>query len=167
MNILVASDTHGRADLLQTAVERARPDLILFLGDGLRDLAALGTDTPTCAVRGNCDFFGLDDTPEQSTREIGRYRIFMTHGHRYGVKSSLESAIAAALAREADVLLYGHTHIPFEKTLPRGTAMGGTVSEKPLLVLCPGSLGNPHDGRPSFATLEIREGGLLAGFGHL
>lgn len=65
------------------------------------------------------------------------------------------------------MLLHGHTHIPFEKTYPRGSKIGDTCTEKPLLVLCPGSIGQPPDGRPRFATLTLTENGPLAGFGKL
>ncbi|MBO7341867.1 MAG: hypothetical protein J6U87_04205, partial [Clostridia bacterium] len=67
----------------------------------------------------------------------------------------------------ADVLLHGHTHVAFEKTYPVGARIGSTVLTKPLLVLCPGSLGQPPDGHPTFATLTLAENGVLAGFGRL
>lgn len=164
MVILVTSDTHGKANRLAAAAERVRPDLVFFLGDGVRDLDALPDDLPVRAVRGNCDFFGITEIPERRVEELGGLRFFLTHGHRYGVKYSLESAICAAVSADADVLLYGHTHIPFEKTLTAGSTAGGITLTKPLLVVCPGSLG---DAEASFATLTLRRGALLAGFGKL
>ena len=164
MVILVASDTHGRRDRLAAAAARVRPDLVFFLGDGVRDLDALPDELSVRAVRGNCDVFGSAEIPERRVEEIGGLRFFLTHGHRYGVKYSLESAMLAAVNAGADALLYGHTHVPFEKTLPAGSEVGGTVLTKPLVVVCPGSLG---DGEPSFATLTLRHGALLAGFGRL
>ena len=164
MVILVASDTHGRRDRLAAAAARVRPDMVLFLGDGVRDLDALDDALSVRAVRGNCDLFGSGEIPECRVEEIGGVRLFLTHGHRYGVKYSLESAAAAAAQRGADVLLYGHTHVPFEKTLPAGSEVGGILLAKPLLMVCPGSLG---DAEPSFATLTLRQGVPLAGFGKL
>ncbi len=169
MNIVVASDTHGRADRLAEVLRRAGADVLLFLGDGLRDLAVVDEARVTVrAVRGNCDWFWGESAPEARLESFGKYRVFMTHGHRYGVKSGIEHAAAAAAENGADVLLYGHTHVPFEQTLPVGRELlGGRVLQKPLLVVCPGSLGEPQRGTPTFATLTVRENGVLAGFGEL
>ena len=53
-------------------------------------------------------------------------------------------------------------------TYPEGYVLenGGRL-EKPLLVVCPGSLGEPRDRTPTFATLTVRENGILAGLGKL
>lgn len=167
LTLLVASDTHGDYARLLEAVKRAKPDMLLFLGDGLRDVRALDVAFPVRAVKGNCDWLG--DEPLSRVEEIGGYRIFMTHGHREGVKYQLDAAIAAAAEREADVLLFGHTHCPLERTLPAGSKIEGTdtVLFKQLLVVCPGSLGQPRSGMPSFATLTLSPQGVLAGFGNL
>ena len=167
LTLLVASDSHGRADRLALAVKRADPAMLLFLGDGLRDLHALPPQLPLRAVYGNCDWTARADAPALRMEEIGGYRIYMTHGHLPGVKSTLSVAIANAVAAGADVLLYGHTHVPFEKTYPRGTQIGDTCIKKPLLVLCPGSIGAPPDGVPRFATLTLLPSAPLAGFGQL
>lgn len=169
MNVLIVSDTHGRSERLFEAVQRARADVLLFLGDGLRDLAAVELEVPEIyAVKGNCDFFSFGYEREERLEVLGGYRIFMTHGHRYGAKQSIAPMVARAAALGADVLLYGHTHEPFEKTLPRGTKLqDGTLLQKSLLVVCPGSLGQPREGAPTFATLTLRRDGVLAGFGKL
>ena len=169
MNIVVASDTHGRADRLAEVLRRTGADVLLFLGDGLRDLAVVDEARVTVrAVRGNCDWFSGESAPEARLEIFGKYRVFMTHGHRYGVKGGIEHAVVAAAENGADVLLYGHTHEPLEKTLPAGTPLlGGKMLSKPLLVVCPGSLGEPQRGMPTFATLTVRENGVLAGFGEL
>lgn len=167
LTFLIASDTHGRADLLLQAFRRAKPDGVLFLGDGLHDLNILPEDTTLRAVRGNCDWITREDAPAVRVEDIGGYRIYMTHGHQQGVKLSLDTALANAAAANADVLLYGHTHIPREKSYPVGALIGKTVLQKPLLVLCPESLGQPPDCRPTFATLTLAENGVLAGFGKL
>jgi putative phosphoesterase len=167
LTFLVASDTHGRADLLLEAFRRARPDGVLFLGDGLRDLNILPSDTTLRAVCGNCDWTAREDAPPVRVEQIAGYTVYLTHGHLQGVKFSLDDAIENAAAADADVLLYGHTHVPFEKIYDTGCKIGDTVLQKPLLAVCPGSLGQPPDGHPSFATLTLAEGGVLAGFGKL
>lgn len=167
MELLIVSDTHGRADRLAEVLARSRADILLYLGDGLRDLHVVPDHFTVRAVRGNCDWMSHDDAPDRRVEDFGATRIFLTHGHRYGVKSSFEAAAEAAAKAGADVLLYGHTHRPLERTLHAGLRVGDTVLEKPLLVLCPGSLGEPPDGKPSFATLTLCPSGLLAGFGTL
>ena len=166
MEILVVSDTHGRASRLSEVLERTNADTLLFLGDGLRDLSVVPDGVAVYAVRGNCDFMGWD-TPDERTEILGTCRVFMTHGHRYGVKSTLSAAICAAAARNADVLLYGHTHVPLERTLPAGYTVDGVTLQKPLCILCPGSLGDPRDGSPTFGRLMIGKSGILTGLGKL
>ena len=168
MDFLVISDTHGRGDRLAAVLARTHADVLFFLGDGLRDLAGASGLPPTVrTVRGNCDFFGGADAPETRIENFGNTRFFLTHGHRYGVKYSTQALISAAAAEEADVVLYGHTHMPYTATLPAGTTVGGVRLIKPLLVLCPGSLGEPRGGAPGFATVTVRPNGILAGFGEL
>lgn len=166
MDLVVVSDTHGRADLLQMVMDRTKCSILLFLGDGLRDLNLVSDDVTLRAVRGNCDFWG-SDIPDTRLEVFGTYRIFMTHGHRFGVKGGLVEAIGAAACAEADLLLYGHTHIPNITDLPAGTKVGETVLQKPLIVFCPGSLGQPRDGRPTFGTLTLRENGILPNIAQL
>ncbi|MBE6703326.1 MAG: YfcE family phosphodiesterase [Ruminococcaceae bacterium] len=161
MDILVLSDTHGRADLVEATVRRVRAGILLFLGDGLRDLNVVSDDVVVRSVRGNCDFFGAD-VPESRVELFGGYRIFMTHGHRYGVKYGEKDVILAAAQANADILLYGHTHRPVSRWLAAGDTVAETVLQKPLLVFCPGSLGQPPNGRPTFGMLTVRHNGVLA-----
>ncbi len=164
MDLLVISDTHGKEDRLTDVLRRSRADGLLFLGDGLRDLSVLPEELFCRAVRGNCDFFGRD-VPETRLETFGAYRIFMTHGHRYGVKYSPEGVIAAALAADADVALYGHTHLPELHQFAAGTVLCGKTLARPFTVMCPGSLGDPRDGAPTFGTLTLRDGGILPAIG--
>ena len=88
MRIAVFSDTHGRTELLENAVRRTSPDILVHLGDHIRDsrvLSAAFPDIPLYAVPGNCDFASR----EQDTLEFfaGPVKVFATHGHRYYVKS--------------------------------------------------------------------------------
>ena len=166
MDILIVSDTHGRQDRLVEVLRRTDAAMLLFLGDGLRDLMAVPEETVVRAVRGNCDFIGRD-VPELCTESIGPCCIFMTHGHRFGVKSSVESAAIAAAQAGADILLYGHTHQPLHRTLPEGTVLGGCTLKKPLQIFCPGSLGEPRSGAPTFGMLTMRHGAWLLSHGEL
>ena len=111
--MLVTSDSHGRAGALRRAIEREKPHLMLFLGDGVYDAEKMRQEYPNLpiyTVPGNCDWGSLDE-PEQ-LMELDGVRILMMHGHTRGVKYGGMNAYYAAREMGADVLLYGHTHRP-------------------------------------------------------
>ena len=173
-DVLVISDSHGRRDAIASLLSQLsfRPYAVLFLGDGLRDLSAItNEDVTVYAVAGNCDgsIIFPADKPEVRTVQIGQVRVLMMHGHTFDVKWGLGEAIAYAAKKDADVLLYGHTHAPYEKTLPAGeTLRDGTVLQKPLLVANPGSLGAPRGtDEPSFGVMTVRGKAVLFSHGTL
>lgn len=108
-------------------LERARPEALLFLGDGAREFLSL--DAPPelvlVGVRGNCDFSPL--LPEERLLTLDGTVFYLTHGHLQSVKQGLY-ALRTAAPREAQVVCYGHTHI------------ADIRSEDGRLYLCPGSL---------------------------
>ena len=147
MNILVISDSHGKRDRIEAIIGRQirRPDAIIFLGDGLSDIDFCDTTgIALYKVRGNCDSIFLNDmadAPDEQIVNLDGIRIMMTHGHNYGVKSTLTPLISAAAKNKADVLLFGHTHEGFEMTLMPDNDLGIKI-EKPLHIMNPGSLGS-------------------------
>ena len=114
MRILVVSDTHRKHDNLDIAIERVMPDRIYHLGDGegCEDYIEAVAECPLEIVRGNCDGCGSDYEDDMLVN-IGGVSIFVTHGHRYGVKSGLDTLASAAAAKGAQVACFGHTHKPF------------------------------------------------------
>ncbi len=170
MKILVISDTHGRRDRVETLLRLHRgAEIVLFLGDGARDLSeSLSYEGRAIAgVRGNCDAESFSDFPEELLLNLGAYTVMMTHGHCYSVKSGTDRAICRAAERGADLLLYGHTHLPEERYLPEGSMIGDLVLKKPLWVMNPGSLGKPLEGKPSYGIIEIRGEHILLSHGTL
>ena len=176
--LLVISDSHGRPDAIRAVLSewKTRPYALLFLGDGLRDMTLIQNDEKyesltVYAVAGNCDgsiLFPADE-PEVRMVQLEEVRVLMMHGHTFDVKWGLSEAIAYAAKKQADVLLYGHTHAPYERLLPAGERLrDGTVPEKPLLVANPGSLGAPRGGEePSFGVLTVRGKSVLFSHGRL
>ena len=158
LNVVVFSDSHGKRDRVASLIARTSADTVLFLGDGLADLAAIPDGVDVRAVRGNCDLFGAADTPTHRIVTLGAYRLYLTHGHQEGVKYGLDTAIAAALAEDADALLYGHTHRAMERTYTAGSTLCGVTLTRPFTVLCPGALAERD---ASFATLTPTTSGLL------
>jgi putative phosphoesterase len=170
MNILILSDTHGHADRIQSLLDRpsVRPDAILFAGDGLRDFQYLSLPCPLYSVMGNNDFICTamqGELPKgELTLDFDGCRIFMTHGHRHGVKESTAHLLQYALSQKADIVIYGHTHEPYHEYIPVGEPIGDVVTTRPMWLFNPGSLG---DWRGSFGSLEIRNGKTLLSFGKL
>jgi predicted phosphodiesterase len=86
----------------------------------------------------------------------------MLHGHTRGVKSGIGEAISAAVQRDADILLFGHTHQPLEKYIPVEDSTEGEILKKPLRVFNPGSLGSG-----SFGLIDIRGKDVLMSHGSI
>ena len=170
MTLLVLSDSHGRSDLIEDVIRRVRPDGVLFAGDGLRDLTRVDIPAPLWAVSGNCDWLsspliiqGREWEPAaEELISVEGIRILLMHGHKRDVKSGPARAIYRALELEADILVYGHTHLPVEYCLRPGDPLSAFELTKPLTVFNPGSLG---DRNGSFGTITIRRGQILCGHG--
>lgn len=146
MRLAVFSDTHGCVSGMLSAARRVRPDMIVHLGDYIRDAEALRPehpDIPILALKGNCDFASREE--DTMTFPAGPVTVFATHGDRYGVKYGTDSLLCAAHFSGAALALYGHTHTALWQTC------GG------IQLLNPGSAGT--GAHPSFALVEISASG--------
>ena len=113
MKILVLSDSHRAMHEMRKAVQKEKPDMIIHLGDHLLDAEKLSEefpDIPIEMVDGNCD---SSFASMEKLIEVEEKKIFICHGHAYGVKHDLGPLKEAALEKGADIVLYGHTHIPY------------------------------------------------------
>lgn len=150
MRILVVSDTHGDEYALRRAVEeQPTARLIIHLGDGAGEaetVASAYPDREFRIVRGNCDW-GRGDVLAETGLEIaaGR-RIFYTHGNRYDVKMGYYRVICAAREQHADLLLFGHTHVPM------------IDYDDGLTILNPGSLAY---GGLTYGYIDITDAGIV------
>lgn len=150
--ILVFSDSHKQTEYLNKALAlNADADMIVHLGDGASDLTLRLPDehrTPIVAIEGNGEYYGtmrIDRRylPKKEVMlEFEGKRIFMTHGHLYDVKYGLGRIISHACAEGADIVLFGHTHMPLSEYLPLGTQLEG-IGElpRPMWLFNPGSIG--------------------------
>lgn len=136
MKCLVFSDSHGHLEWMKRAVEEESPDRVLHLGDMVRDARRLQEDFPELPmewVMGNCDGYA-GDTGDQEEKEVffaGR-RVWMLHGHTYGVKMGTGMLTQEARARGTDVVLFGHTHTPLcDRSGSLWVVNPGTVSGLP------------------------------------
>ncbi len=163
MKIIVISDTHGRSDRVQRVLSLHKEyDAVLFSGDGLCDVQ----DIAGCvAVRGNCDLsFAFLDTQGEQLLTFDGVRIFMTHGHDYSVKSGTDRLLCHASALGADLVIFGHTHVPCERYIPSGTPVADIKTAKPMHLFNAGSLGGRS---ASFGVIQIKNGQILMSHGNL
>ena len=129
MKILVFSDSHRALGNMYDAIAAENPDQILHLGDHYEDAEDLRAAYPSIAIQyvaGNCDY--AYEVPTELTLCIGGVRIFMTHGHRYWVKSDVSRLLAAAKVQKAAIALFGHTHHPFLETIDGVTLLNPGAS---------------------------------------
>ncbi|MFA5561674.1 MAG: YfcE family phosphodiesterase [Eubacteriales bacterium] len=118
LKILIFSDSHGRTDGMLAALE-GHPDAThcFHLGDGYRDAALVAAQRPGilfASVRGNCDGPFAEGAAEEMVLDLGGRRLWLCHGHRYGVKSGTEGLLGRAAEMDASLVLFGHTHRPLE-----------------------------------------------------
>ena len=150
MKILIVSDTHRAHNTLTEVVEKEKPlDMMIHLGDvegGEYYISSLAS-CPLYMIGGNNDFF--TDLPREQEFFIGKYRTFITHGHRYFVSRGEDELKIAARQRMVDVVMYGHTHVPV------------IHEEEGLVILNPGSISYPRQrGRkPSYIIMNILPNG--------
>jgi len=147
MKILTFSDSHGSKNIMLDVVQAESPGLILHLGDNINDCAVIYTEYPEIplrSVRGNNDFRSAGLDMDEFVLEGKRF--FMTHGHLFNVKTGKAHLVSSALNRGVDVLLFGHTHIPYYAVLDD------------LTVINPGSVGYAQN---QYAILEFKNGEML------
>ena len=145
MKVLVVSDTHRKNDSYFQIIKMHSPDMVIHCGDaeGSEYAISEAAGCPVQIVLGNNDFFS--DLPKELEFNIGKHRIWVTHGHNYYVSMGNENIKKEAKARGVDVVFYGHTHRP---VIDYGNG---------VIAVNPGSLSYPRQEghRPSYAIMEI------------
>ncbi|MEG2421097.1 MAG: metallophosphoesterase family protein [Oscillospiraceae bacterium] len=142
MKVVVFSDSHGDVMNMVEIVRKECPDRILHLGDMTRDadkLLSFFPDTAMECVSGNCDGWHYTGYGQELLLELLGHRLLLLHGHTVHVKNGIDEAVARAGTLGAEVLLFGHTHIPCCDLQP------------PLWILNPGSV---RDGAYGVLTLS-------------
>lgn len=128
------------------AMEAERPNHVFFLGDHERDgwdLSRMYPDIPLNAVRGNCDWGPGSD---EWLVELEGVRFLLTHGHLYGAKTGYSRLEEAALRTGADMVCFGHTHMPLDLNEP-GRAR----------LFNPGTIGGPHGQQTTYGVLCVKD----------
>lgn len=148
--VLIVSDTHRRNENYLIVVNRCKPlDMVIHCGDieGSEYVIMEAAGCPVEMVMGNNDFFS--DLPREREFTLGKYHIWLTHGHNYLVSMSNETIKQEARARGIDIVMFGHSHRPVVEY------------DNDVIAINPGSLTYPRqEGRkPSYILMEIDEAG--------
>ena len=150
--VLVISDNQRRTELMSAIVDLVKPvDLIVHCGDvevsHIVQLLSERADCPVYVVSGNNDYLG--EYPPVETFMLGEHRVLLTHGHKYRVYSDLTPLYYLAEQEKADIVLFGHLHIPIIR------------KDNGILLVNPGSLTYPRqsNGLPSYGMLTLEDNG--------
>lgn len=132
MKFLVFSDSHRSTNPMDKAIEIHKDVThIIHCGDIEEDCEYLemvyGRTHSICSVCGNNDFFS--SSPQSRIIKCEGHKIYVTHGHRERVKSSLAVLKQRALSEGADFCIYGHTHTQhYEKDETTGVLNPGSIN---------------------------------------
>jgi len=138
IKIILISDNHRTRECLQYIRETYR-DADYFLHCGDTELPPYETEG-FAVVQGNNDYYGT--FPMRRVLEIGKHRIYMVHGHRDMIYGRFEMLVQRAKAHDCDMVLFGHTHIYFDKVV------------EGVRLLNPGSIWRNRDGsKPSYMVI--------------
>ena len=148
MKIVVFSDSHGNSDAVSAIFRKENDaDAFIFLGDGTDDLRMAQKQNlisqPLLVVRGNCDR-NLRIPPEQLSGFEDKL-LFFTHGNGYEVKWTLEGLKQAAKQRDVEIVLFGHTHVPYLE------------EDNGIYYFNPGSVALPRRGEATYGVLTLNK----------
>lgn len=114
--ILIFSDTHNYTNPCISIIKNTKDVCaVIHAGDCVsdaEDLQYIFTEIPIYSVRGNNDFYSR--VPLNRIITIDKIKIFITHGHEERVKYDLSLSTLKNKAEkyDADLVVFGHTHIP-------------------------------------------------------
>ena len=150
MKVLIISDTHGKHENLRHILfDVGNIDLLVHCGDteGGEHTIMQMAGCPCHIIAGNNDFFSR--LPSESEFEIGHYKVWLSHGHYYGVSMGYEKLLEEAVARGADIAFFGHTHRPC------------VLNKQGVFLVNPGSVSYPRQEgrRPSYCIMDIDRDG--------
>lgn len=150
MKVGVLSDTHRMQKYMDKAIQDLKDcDLLIHAGDNFLDSKYLHKETniPIIAVRGNCDF---DNVEDELIFDIEGKNVFLCHGDSYGVKYGLDMLEKKAKEVGADIVIFGHTHVPLN------------IKKDNILYINPGSLSSPRDlSRRGFIIININNNDII------
>jgi len=153
LKIVVFSDSHGANHNMINAIGSVgNINYIMHLGDYERDIHAIKDNFPKydiINVAGNCDYSST--IPNEKNITLNGKKFFITHGHKYRVGFNNDRLIYKAYEENADICLYGHTHVPIIERIGN------------IIVMNPGSISSPRTSEriKSFGIIDINDNGII------
>jgi len=149
MKILVFSDSHNHAYRIEKALlNETEVDLIIHLGDCISDIQSIQAKYPQFKyefIPGNRDY--NYNIPEEIMLEVEGKNFFITHSSKYFTQINLNHFFEFTSNIDADVILYGHTHVA-KKFVHDG-----------ILYLNPGCMSSPPNrGIKTYMVINIEDG---------
>jgi len=156
LKILVFSDTHRQTDKMLIEIKKHSfdTDLCIHLGDNIQDTLDIRNNfslLPLISVPGNCDFDTSSIFQEEKEKLITLElkKVLILHGHSRNVQSDLQNAFYAGKFKKADLVLFGHTHVPYLEVTDG------------ITVFNPGSISRPRGGSTaSYGIVHIGATGI-------
>lgn len=151
IRIGVFGDTHGDTALAaRSLASLGALDLILHTGDHYEDARKIAREIKQeiLAVAGNCDPYSFG--PKERVIDVGGKKIYLTHGHLYGVKKGVLNLFYRGREVEADLVVFGHTHRAVQEEI------------EGMILLNPGSPSLPRGRQKTMALVTIEEGEIKA-----
>ena len=151
MNILVFSDSHGYLENMKNVLIQYKKDVnyVIHLGDYVQDVLEIKssfTNYNFINISGNGDF--KKNLPSEKFFSLYNKNFFITHGHNYNVKYNLVRLSYSAEEKNADICLFGHTHIPMTACLNN------------ILYMNPGSISQPRgENSYTYGIIKISKDG--------
>lgn len=146
MKVAILSDTHQNTKNIDKIINTLKTcDLIIHAGDNFSDSKYIHkmTEVSVMAVKGNCDFLDVED---EIIFELEGKNIFLCHGDKYNVKCDIIDLKNKAKNVNADIVVFGHTHIPFYEKIDN------------IIFVNPGSLSFPRQvNYTSFVIMDITQ----------
>lgn len=142
IKVIVMSDSHRRYGIVDE-VMNAHPDAYAYIHCG--DLQEDRRRYPALiVVKGNGDY---DPTMlKEMCLTIHGHRIYITHSHLFPYYQKLQHLVSKAKQEQCDIVLYGHTHIPYMEEISGVT------------IINPGSLYYNRDySKPSYVILTLSD----------
>ena len=140
MKILVVSDSQGSIGSILTALDREKPDVLIHLGNGIKDLHDVKFEGQIFACHGNTDF--NVKIPKSGKVSYNGCEILYTHGHEFDVQNGTDKLCEFALKQGADLVLFGYTN------------HAELFEQEGITFVNPGSVRDPQTG--SYCTITFK-----------
>lgn len=143
MKALIVSDSHGLTGELEELKQKYENTVDVMIHCGDSELSPQQIELQGYqVVNGNCDFGS--SYPNEIIQDVQGVRFFITHGHLYNVKMTMQNLLYRAKEAGAHIACFGHSHI-----------MGAEVVDG-VLIINPGSILLPRLRREkTYAILEV------------